>query len=98
MREGGVRGGRKPSPETPPLISVGALAAESIIRLELCQRSRSLSRPSHTTCRGDPCGIILRPTAEGKIRPMPRYETRSCQFGLVSGIRQTSSDMVLVAE
>ncbi|MDQ2995809.1 MAG: hypothetical protein M3R61_01955, partial [Chloroflexota bacterium] len=29
---------------------------------------------------------------------MPAFETRSSQFGLVSGIRQTSSDMVLVAE
>lgn len=29
---------------------------------------------------------------------MPRYETRSSQFGLVSGIRQPRSDMVLVAE
>ena len=29
---------------------------------------------------------------------MSAFETRSSQFGLVSGIRQTSSDMVLVAE
>ena len=29
---------------------------------------------------------------------MPPFETRSSQFGLVSGIRQTNSDMVLVAE
>jgi tetratricopeptide (TPR) repeat protein len=29
---------------------------------------------------------------------MPPFETRSSQFGLVSGIRQPSSDMVLVAE
>ncbi|HWQ15096.1 MAG TPA: hypothetical protein VNL77_20025, partial [Roseiflexaceae bacterium] len=29
---------------------------------------------------------------------MPRYETRSRQFGLVSGIPQPASDMVLVAE
>jgi serine/threonine protein phosphatase PrpC len=29
---------------------------------------------------------------------MPRYETRSSQFGLVSGIRQQASDMVLAAE
>ena len=29
---------------------------------------------------------------------MSPFETRSSQFGLVSGIRQTSSDMVLVAE
>jgi hypothetical protein len=29
---------------------------------------------------------------------MPPFETRSSQFGLVSGMRQTSSDMVLVAE
>ena len=29
---------------------------------------------------------------------MPAFETRSSQFGLVSGIRQASSDMVLVAE
>src|SRR6185436_14851925 len=31
-------------------------------------------------------------------KDMPAFETRSSQFGLVSGIRQTSSDMVLVAE
>src|SRR5215216_5693432 len=31
-------------------------------------------------------------------KDMPPFETRSSQFGLVSGIRQTSSDMVLVAE
>src|ERR1044071_1938237 len=29
---------------------------------------------------------------------MPRYETRSTQFGLISGIRQPRSDMALVAE
>ena len=29
---------------------------------------------------------------------MPPFETRSSQFGLVSGMRQKSSDMVLVAE
>src|ERR671924_2354792 len=29
---------------------------------------------------------------------MPRYETRSSQFGLISGIRQPRSDMILVAE
>jgi hypothetical protein len=29
---------------------------------------------------------------------MPRYETRTSQFGLVSGIQQPRSDMVLVAE
>jgi hypothetical protein len=29
---------------------------------------------------------------------MPRNETRSSQLGLISGIRQPQSDMVLVAE
>src|SRR5207244_420926 len=31
-------------------------------------------------------------------KDMPPFETRSSQLGLVSGIRQTNSDMVLVAE
>lgn len=29
---------------------------------------------------------------------MPRYETRSSQFGLLGGLRQTTSDLILVAE
>ncbi len=29
---------------------------------------------------------------------MPRFETRSSQFGLISGIQQPHSDMLLVAE
>ncbi len=47
---------------------------------------------------GAMCDAHAGAVATPHTAPMSRYETRSSQFGLVSGIRQPASDMVLVAE
>src|SRR5688500_19602904 len=61
-------------------------------------RARSVVRHSSFVVRRKAFSGIISRLAEIGNTDMSSFETRSSQFGLVSGIRQASSDMVLVAE